>query len=126
MTETVTAAGTEILQGRNRITPRAIRSVVSAITAEALDTRAKNVGVELGDDGGVLTVTATAPVHITSLATLAPGAAPGHGAQLTVLQRAAAAQNSIRDRVLILTGSTVGSVNLRLASAQIEDDERVQ
>ncbi|WKK72712.1 hypothetical protein Q0F99_07265 [Rathayibacter oskolensis] len=47
--------------GRTTITSRAVRRVVSAVTAEALDVSASEVSVELDDDGGRLHVTAQAP-----------------------------------------------------------------
>jgi hypothetical protein len=137
------------LRGRNRITSRAIRSVVSAITAGELHTSARAVGVELADDAGALAVTVSAPVGIAPLlgpgstastarpsrvdrvdrALSTPSAAGAPSSPLpdaTVLERATAAQQTIRTRVLELTGSTIGTVNLRLTSARIAVDERVR
>ncbi|TCL85934.1 hypothetical protein EDF43_101603 [Rathayibacter sp. PhB179] len=53
--------------GRTTITSRAVRRVVSAVTAEALDVDASDVSVELDDDGGKLHVTAQAPLRIRPL-----------------------------------------------------------
>ena len=129
----------EGLHGRNRITSRAIRSVVSAIAAGELHTTARAVGVELADDAGALAVTVSAPVGIAPLVGPSSAAnasrpsrvdrAPAPAAALsnaTVLERAAAAQQTIRARVLELTGSAVGTVNLRLTSARIAVDARVR
>jgi hypothetical protein len=40
------------LHGRNKITSRAVRRVVSAVTADALDVDASDVSVELATAGG--------------------------------------------------------------------------
>lgn len=123
MTESAVTAEAQQLHGRNRITPRAIRTIVSAITATELGTPAKTVGVELSDDDGTLVVTATAPVRVASL--ISRGTLARRTPQPSVLERAAAAQNTIRRQVLELTGSAVGVVNLRLTSARIDGDEQV-
>jgi len=118
-----TAAGTDRFHGRNRIASRAIRAVVTAVTATELGSAAKSVGVELDDDAGALAVTVSAPVGIAPL--LAP-ADRGVPAPATVVERATAAQTTIRTRVQELTGSTIGTVNLRLTAARIEGNERVR
>jgi hypothetical protein len=103
--------------GRNRISSKAIRAVTSAIAAAELNTTAKAVAVELGDDNGALLVAVSAPVGIPSLAA---AASPRGGSVPTILARASNAQATIRTRVLELTGSTVGRVNVRLVTADIE------
>jgi hypothetical protein len=110
-------------EGRNRISSKAIRAVTSAIAAAELNTTAKAVAVELGDDNGALLVAVSAPVGIPSLAA---AASPRGGSVPTILARASNAQATIRTRVLELTGSTVGRVNVRLVTADIEGHERVQ
>lgn len=126
MTEAPVATDTRGFYGHNRVTLRAIRAVVSAITADELDTPVRTVGVELGDDGGVLTVTATAPIGVPSLVRFTRSAPLGLSAQQSVLERAGAAQEAIRNQVLALTGSAIGIVNLRLTFARIEGEERVR
>jgi hypothetical protein len=126
MTDTAVAVSEDAFHGRNRISSRAIRAVVSAVTAGELDTTAGSVSVELSDDNGGLAVTVSAPVGVPSLVAPARTARPTSTiAQGTILERALAAQNTIRGRVMELTGSTIGTVNLRLTSARIEGDERV-
>jgi hypothetical protein len=117
--------------GRNRISSRAIRAVTSAIAADELDTVASRVSVELGDDSGALLVSVSAPVGIASRATTrrhraATGTTAPTATAPTILERATNAQSTIRERVLELTGSTVGRVNVRLTAAHIEGHERVQ
>lgn len=107
------------LEGRNRFTTKALVSVVSAITAEGLGVKASEVRVDLADDNGLLGVTASAPVSIRSIAS--DGAAVGG---TTILDRLESAREGIRHRMLELTGSTVGTVNLRLTSAHIDKPGR--
>jgi hypothetical protein len=125
------------LHGRNRITSRAIRSVVSAIAASELNTSARAVGVDLADNAGALAVTVSAPVGLAPLLGSKSGSAsrpsrvdrapsPSTLPASTVLERATAAQQTIRSRVLELTGSAVGTVHLRLTSARITGEERVR
>jgi hypothetical protein len=124
MSETVTGlVPGEALHGRNRISARAIRSVVTAIAATELHTPANTVGIDLADDAGALALTVSAPIGVASL-TRVTGAQ--RASSRTVLERAAAAQETIRTRVLELTGSTIGTVNLRLTAARIAVDERVR
>ncbi|PRY64692.1 hypothetical protein B0I08_11277 [Glaciihabitans tibetensis] len=131
MMPTAVPVGEEKLHGRNKISSRAIRSVVSAITAGELDTAAKTVAVELSDENGGLTVTVSAPITIAPLLardgfTAQKGVTAQRRPTGTVLERAAAAQNTIRERVLELTGSTAAAVNLRLTEARIEGGVRLQ
>jgi hypothetical protein len=116
----VTAAVTaeQAVHGRNTISSRAVRRVVSAVTAEELGVRASEVSVELSDAQGALTVTASTPIHVSPL---------GAGSQTsgTVLERLARAQTSIRERCLDLTGSTIGRVDLHITGAKLEERRRV-
>ncbi|WP_440709523.1 hypothetical protein [Herbiconiux sp. YIM B11900] len=112
-------------RGRNRITAKALNRIVSAIAAEALDVEGLGVGVELGDDKGLLAVAVTSPIRVPSLEGIrAAGSLPA-GSGGTVLERAGAAQDSIRDRVPALTGSTVGRVTVRVARVDIRSEKRV-
>ena len=110
-----------VTHGRNRITTRALKQVVSAITAESMGVSARQVAVQLADSNGLLQVTATAPIRVLALTSQREADAGG-----SIIARATAAQTTIRDRVLHLTGSAVGPVTLRLSDAQIHGKERVQ
>jgi hypothetical protein len=113
-------------RGRNRITAKALDRIVSAVAAEALEVDARSVGVELGDDRGLLAVAVTSPIRVPSLEGIrAAGSLPA-GTGGTVLERAAAAQDSIRERVRALTGSTVGRVTVRVARVDIRSEKRVR
>ncbi|WP_291054568.1 hypothetical protein [Herbiconiux sp.] len=113
-------------RGRNRITAKALDRIVSAVAAEALEVDARSVGVELGDDKGLLAVAVTSPIRVPSLEGIrAAGSLPA-GTGGTVLERAAAAQESIRERVRALTGSTVGRVTVRVARVDIRSEKRVR
>lgn len=110
------ASGTA--RGRTTITSRAVRRVVSAVTADALEVPAHDVAVTLSDDHGKLAVEARTPIRIPALA-----ARPDAGG--TLVERLVAAQTEVRERVLDLTGSTVGRVDLRITGARIQERRRV-
>ncbi|TDT64248.1 MULTISPECIES: hypothetical protein [unclassified Frigoribacterium] len=116
MTAAVTAD--QASHGRTVITSRAVRRVVSAVTAEALDAKASDVSVELTDRDGGLTLVAKAPVRITPLGL--PNRASG-----TLLDRLTSAQSTIRERVLKLTGTEVERVDLQITGAELSQRRRV-
>lgn len=111
------AAATDAVttHGRNHITTRALKQVVAAVTAEAMGVSARQVGVQLGDAAGLLQVIASAAIGVPDL-TASPRAAD---ATDSIIVRATAAQATIRDQVLRLTGSRVGRVTLQLNDAHI-------
>ncbi|MET4783535.1 hypothetical protein [Glaciihabitans sp. UYNi722] len=125
MTSAAVTADTDTFHGRNRVSSRAIKGVVSAITAEAMGVTARQVGVELADDKGLLEVTTSAAISVISL-TATGRKAMQSDVSGSIIDRATAAQTTIRDRVRELTGSSIGRVNLRLNDAHIEGEERVQ
>jgi hypothetical protein len=116
----VTAAVTaqQAVRGRNTITSRALRRVVSAVTAEELGVRASEVSVDLSDARGDLRVTVNAPIHVSPLGvdTRRSG---------TVLDRINRAQTTIRERCLHLTGSTISRVDLHITGAKLDERRRV-
>jgi len=114
VTAAVTADG-----GRTTIAARAVRRVVSAVTADALDVAASDVSVELDDHGGELHVTARAPIHVTPLGE------SGRRSSGTLLERLSTAQTTIRTRCLELTGSSIGRVDLRITGADLRERRRV-
>ena len=130
MTNAAVAVDTERFHGRNRISSKAIRAVVSAITASELGVTAKNVDVQLTDDNGGLAIGISAPIAIAALAAVRTGssrlAVRSTSAQATLIERVTSAQNIIRGRMLDLTGSSVGAVNIRLTGAQIQGEVRVR
>lgn len=98
--------------GRTRVGVKALRAVATAVTAEAMGVDTRDVSVDLVDDDGLLGVSVTTAIALPSLA----------GPQrttTTALDRAAETQTVVRDRMLALTGSTVGTVDLRLTTARI-------
>jgi hypothetical protein len=116
----VTAAVTadDALHGRNTITSRAVRRVVSAVTAEQLGVTARDISVDLSDDRGSLTVTARTPIHVSPLGT-------GSTADGTILERLSRAQTTIRERCLTLTGSTIARVDLQVTGVQLRERRRL-
>ena len=130
MTNAAVAVDTERFHGRNRISSKAIRAVVSAITASELGITAKSVDVQLSDDNGGLAIGISAPIAIAALAAVRTGssrlAVRSTTAQPTLIERVTSAQNIIRGRMLDLTGSSVGAVNIRLTGAQIQGEVRVR
>ena len=117
-------AGTDHERGRNRITTKALNRVVAAVTADALGVKASRVGVELADENGILVLTVTTPIRVVSLGRVRDGAVARSGG--SVVERAARAQETIRDRVNEITGSAVGRVTVRLSGADIQEEERVR
>ncbi|WP_440708275.1 hypothetical protein [Herbiconiux sp. YIM B11900] len=113
-------------RGRNRITSKALNRVVAAVTADALGVAPKRVGVDLSDEKGLLVLTVTTPIRVVSLARVHSGSGVIDRAGGTVLDRAARAQETIRDRVAAITGSAIGRVVVRLSAADIQEEERVR
>ena len=127
MTESAVTVETERFHGRNRISSKAIRAVVSAITAAELGIEARTVGVELSDDNGGLTVAVSAPVAIAGLSPTSGAPSTSRDPrQPNLIDQAIAAQNVVRRRMLDLTGSAVGVVNIRLTAAHIKREVRVR
>ncbi len=124
----VVAAGTPAPsnRGRNRITSKALSRVVAAVTADALGVAPKRVGVDRADEKGLLVLTVTTPIRVVSLARVHSGPGVIDRAGGTVLDRAARAQETIRDRVSDITGSAIGRVVVRLSAADIQEEERVR
>jgi hypothetical protein len=102
----------QMQSGRNRVGAKALRSVATVVTAEAMGVTARDVSVELTDDAGLLGVTAVTAIALPAL-DAPPRTSP------TALERAFDAQAFVRQRMLELTGSAVGTVNLRLSTARI-------
>jgi hypothetical protein len=115
---TTTAPTHPVVRGRNTITSRAVRRVVSAVTAEELGVRSSEVSVELSDVQGDLAVHASAPIHVCPLGAGRPG-------EETVLARLTRARTTIRERCLKLTGSTISRVDLHITGARLEERRRV-
>lgn len=105
--------------GRNTIHPRAVRRVVSAVTAEQLGVDASNVSVDLSDHEGDLSMTASAPIHVAPLGTGARR--PG-----TIVERLSRAQAVIRDRSLLLTGTSITEIDLHITGVQLNERKRVK
>lgn len=105
--------------GSTTIAPRALRRLVSALTADALRVEASDVAVDLVDHDGLLSVVARTPIHLRPLGD------PARRTDGTLLERLESAQTSIRDRCLQLSGSTVGRVELRVTGVDLRERRRV-
>jgi hypothetical protein len=105
-------------RGRTTITSRAVRRVVSAVTADALEVPASDVTVTLTDGGGKLAVEARTPIRV-------PALSDRPVAEGSLVERLTRAQTEVRERVLDLTGSSVGRVDLRITGARIQGRRRV-
>ncbi|MFT2815443.1 hypothetical protein [Leifsonia sp. A12D58] len=112
-------------RGRTRITSKALKSVVSAVTAEALGVDANHVGVDLTDHSGALAVTVTTPIRVVSLDRVQSDPTAVKRAGGSIVDRTSRAQETIRDRVSNLTGSTIGRVTVRISGVNIQPEERV-
>lgn len=114
---TVPVAADPHLPGRTKITARAVRRVVTAVTADAMEVPASSVSVELEDLGGALSIVAKSPVRLTPLGRSTGGS--------SLVERLSSAQSTISERVLTLTGSDVRRVDLRITGAELQQRRRV-
>lgn len=123
MTAAVTAPDGR--RGRNVISSRALRRVVSAVTADQLDVAASDVSIELADDRGDLAVTARTPIRTAPLAVgsaasaSASASASRRNGAGTMLGRLAQAQTTIQNRCLTLTGTTISRVDLHVTRVDL-------
>jgi uncharacterized alkaline shock family protein YloU len=113
-------------RGRTRIAPRALRQVVSMVTAESLSVPFGQVGVQLGDDHGMLALTISTSIRVVPLSrvTREPAVIARTGG--TILTRSAQSQTEIRHRVTELTGTTIGQVTIRLTGIDVQQERRVR
>ncbi|TFD59816.1 hypothetical protein E3T39_08970 [Cryobacterium suzukii] len=113
-------------RGRTRIAPRALRQVVSMVTAESLGVPSGHVGVELGDDHGRLSLTISTTIRVVPLSRITREPAVIARTGGTILARSAQSQAEIRRRVGELTGADVGRVTVRLTGIGVQQERRVQ
>ncbi|TFB65646.1 hypothetical protein [Cryobacterium sp. Hz9] len=113
-------------RGRTRIAPRALRQIVSRVTAESLGVNPNQVGVDLGDDHGMLALTISAPIRVVALSrvTREPAVIARTGG--TILARSATSQTEIRRRVGELTGADIGRVTVHLTGVDVVPERRVR
>lgn len=99
-------------RGHTRIGNRAVSQVMSAIAAEALGVRRRQVSIALTDTAGVVDVTVRAPRRAL------PGAAADTGTDASTgddeLARTEHTQERVRSAGGELTGIHVGAVTVRL------------
>ena len=120
------AAAPQPARGRNRITAKALDRVVAAVTADTLGVKASRVGVALGDERGLLVLTVSTPIRVVPLSRIRQDVGVVSRTGGSVLDRAAAAQETIRERVNEITGSTIGRVTVRLTAVDTQHEERVR
>ncbi|UDF14131.1 hypothetical protein LH407_04540 [Antiquaquibacter oligotrophicus] len=94
------------------ITARALEAVARAVAAGHLGVAASDVGVTLRDRDGRLAVRVDAPLGVTT-------GGPG------ILTRVGEARTTIARDVTRLTGSQIGSVDIRITAAHITKGPRV-
>lgn len=113
-------------RGRTRIAPRALRQIVSRVTAESLGVNPNQVGVDLGDDHGMLALTISTPIRVVALSrvTREPAVIARTGG--TILARSATSQTEIRRRVGELTGADIGRVTVHLTGVDVTPERRVR
>lgn len=113
-------------RGRTRILPRALRQIVSMVTAESLGVLPNDVAVDLDDDHGMLLLNISTPIRVVSLAQVSrePAAVDLSGG--TILARSQSSQTEIRRRVGELTGSDIGRVSVRLTSVKISSERQLR
>ncbi|WP_104126848.1 hypothetical protein [Cryobacterium sp. Y57] len=112
--------------GRTRIVPRALRQVVSMVTAESLGVPSGQVRVELGDDRGRLALTINTAIRVVALSRITRDPAVIARTGGTILVRSAQSQAEILHRVGELTGADIGRVTVRLTGIDVQQERRVQ
>lgn len=114
------------LRGRTTVAPRALNSLVCALTADIFNIEARPVRVDLSDRGGLLALTIHTPVRVAALNTTrhSPGVTGASGG--TLIQQAANAQTLIRQRVTELTGAEVAHVTIWLSGIDTDEGSRVR
>ena len=113
-------------RGRTRITARALERVAAAVTGEAFGSPGDRVKVDLTDHDGDLDLAVTTGIRTVTLtrAMEEPRAIERLGG--SILQRATRAEETIRNRVAELTGSTVRQVAIHFTDIHIQQERRVR
>lgn len=124
MTETLDVATT--LPGRTRITRRALSALVAAVATETLGVDDGDVGVTLGDDRGLLTITLDACLPVVPLRSMMRNSSLLEIAGGSLLDRATRAEAAIAHRVASLTGLRVGHITMRIVGTRPQHDRRVR
>ncbi len=126
MSISATTAAGAAQRGRTRVTPKALSRVVSAVTAGALRVDADQVRVDLADRQGALSVTVSTPIRVPSLAQVQADKSAVRRTGGSIMDRASQAQETIRHQVSALTGTTIGSVSVRVTGVHIQPEGRVK
>lgn len=113
-------------RGRTRVTAHALNRVVSAVAAETFGVHRKHVAVELRDDGGTLapSISTRVPITVPQSGTDATRVHDPSGG--TLLERSERAEQVIRDRVALLTGSSVGRITIHFTGTTTRSGGRVR
>jgi len=107
-----------MVPGRVSISSRALERTTAAIAAGALRVPVATVRVTLADQAGLLGVTVTAPLRTSPLRSSAPEAG--------MVTRVQAARRGIREELTVISGRTVGRVDVTIARADIREEKRVR
>lgn len=98
-------------RGRTTVAPRALNRLVRAVTADTFGVTARAVHVELSDRNGLLALRVRTPIRVVALRQTPADSERSSG---TLIQRAADAQTTIRERVTELTGAEIAHVTVWL------------
>lgn len=110
-------------RGRTRVTSRALSRIVSAVAAEALGVPTAHLSVDLQDERGMLGVSISTHTPMIALRRVrGDGGFRGD----SLLERSESAQQLLRDRVRVLTGSQVDRVTIRFTGARTRPETRVR
>jgi hypothetical protein len=112
-------------RGRTTLTPRALDRLVCAVTADTLRVPARAVHVDLSDRNGLLALQIRTPIRVVSLDRVQQSRASIERSGGTIIQRAADAQTTIRERVTDLTGTEIAHVSVWLTGIETEEERRV-
>lgn len=119
MTETRTDTA-RVIPGRTQITAKALTGATVGVASDVLGVSPRQVRASIGDVGGALSVSVTAPVAFPALGTArAPGAE-------TLLERAERHRREIGDRLAAAVSRSVGRVELHHGTATIRQERRVR
>ncbi|MFD1721317.1 hypothetical protein [Amnibacterium endophyticum] len=113
-------------RGRTRITGPALQRVVAAVAGEALGVDAKDVGTDLTDHGGALDLAVDTPIGVPSISRVREQSKALERSGGSILERCAAAEQTVRDRVHELTGYDIRRVTVRVTGVRITKERRVR
>jgi uncharacterized alkaline shock family protein YloU len=111
--------------GGNTVTRRALDRLVAAVTADTFGVTARAVQVDLSDHNGLLALKVRTPIRVLTLERIQRTPTVVETGR-ALIQQAAAAQTTIRQRVTELSGAEIAHVTVELTGIDIREERRVR